>query len=169
MFIPPTQRPGSGSQMNSYQKMHPGAGSNHDQYSRGSAFQHYNPWQQGMPSSKGGSVGPFPYQPQFPKMDPGMSESSAMFPKGVARQDSFARDMHAQLFGQKTSYKSILPPLRPNQGPTFVNSKQVHRILKMRQKRQEKLKKLGIPISSVTNWNQPGWRPVSTTSISLMT
>ena len=75
--------------------------------------------------------------------------------------DSLSRELHHSLMGPKMITKSILPPLRPNEGPTFVNSKQVHRILKMRQKKQEKLKKLGIPLNSVTNWNQPGWRPVS--------
>jgi len=37
----------------------------------------------------------------------------------------------------------MLPPRRAGEGPTFVNPKQAIRITKMRQKKAERLRKLG--------------------------
>ena len=78
------------------------------------------------------------------------------------RMDPFMKDMQQNLlFTKKLSYKALLPPLRPNEGPTFVNHKQVNRIIKMRQKRQKKFESLGIPLTAVTSIKQSGIRLVS--------
>ena len=60
------------------------------------------------------------------------------------------QNFFAQNYPQIPSTKAILPPQRPGEGPTLVNKKQALRIIKMRQKKAERLRKLGLNQSNGT-------------------
>lgn len=79
------------------------------------------------------------------QMPPTLQQQSFGFAFGGSRQGGL---------GNTTFTKSILPPLFPNESPTFVNSKQVDRIIKMRRKRVEKMQKLGYSLQQMQYWQK---------------